>query len=349
MLGRLIPFLTSAAMALAACGGGNSSPTPVAPSAPTVTGVAITGTATLTSRGQTSQLTATATMSNGTTQAVTGQATWQSSNTAVATVSAAGVVTAVGDGEATVTATYQAQSGQMKVGETLPTRAIADVSLVLKAYTPGGQGMKYRWENIYTFKETGGVYGYTVTSFRIDYYDQHGTFVIAQTWDAVNIALALGAGGRIAPGASQAWPVNWNTNAAVTRVRADYQGTARDDAGSAIAIQGSQSVDMPATAAVRQAAIAESLSRPSGTAGAVTEQEQRESRFRDGRVRMNPYPAPMRLAPPILPGPFWPPASASEPAGRPASEVDGVYHLTPAITASARVFQRSAVGTACSQ
>ncbi|MBE3123475.1 MAG: Ig-like domain-containing protein [Acidobacteria bacterium] len=251
MFGRLVLILTSASLFLAACGGGSSSPTPTAPTTPTVIGLTVSGTAGLTSKGQTSQLTATATMSSGATQGVTAQATWQSSNTVVATVSAAGVVTAAGDGEAMITATYQGQSGQMKVTVTVPTRAIADVSLVLKAYTPGGSGLKYRWENTYTFKETGGVYGYTMTSFRIDYYDQNGAFVIAQAWDAVNIALALGSGGRIAPSASKDWAVNWNTNAAVTRVRADYQGTARDDVGNAVTIQGSQSVNMPAAAAVK--------------------------------------------------------------------------------------------------
>jgi len=50
-------------------------------------------------------------MSNGTTQGVSTQATWQSSNTAVATVSASGLVSAVGIGGADIRATYQTVNG----------------------------------------------------------------------------------------------------------------------------------------------------------------------------------------------------------------------------------------------
>jgi len=46
--------------------------------------------------GATAQLTATATMGDGSTQDVTTLATWQSSNVAVATVSSTGVVTGIG-------------------------------------------------------------------------------------------------------------------------------------------------------------------------------------------------------------------------------------------------------------
>jgi hypothetical protein len=90
-----------------------------------------------------------------------------------------------------------------------------------------------------------------MTSFRIDYYDQNGVYVIAQVWDATNIALALGSGGKIAAGTSKDWAVNWNTNAVVTSVRAAFQGTATDEAGNAVTVQGSQTVAMPAVSASR--------------------------------------------------------------------------------------------------
>jgi Big-like domain-containing protein len=61
--------------------------------------------------GQTTQLTATTTSSDGTQQDVTSQATWQSSNTAAATVSATGLVTAVAFGQSIMTATFQDVSG----------------------------------------------------------------------------------------------------------------------------------------------------------------------------------------------------------------------------------------------
>jgi len=82
------------ALALAGCS--------TAPSA-TVVSVAVTGPTV--SVGLTAQFTATATMSDGTTQNVTTAAAWQSSNPAVATV-VLGVVTGVADGQTTITATY---------------------------------------------------------------------------------------------------------------------------------------------------------------------------------------------------------------------------------------------------
>jgi uncharacterized protein YjdB len=57
--------------------------------------------------GATSQFRATATLSDGTKQDVTSASTWTSSNTAVATVTAAGIVTALTIGSTTITATYQ--------------------------------------------------------------------------------------------------------------------------------------------------------------------------------------------------------------------------------------------------
>jgi uncharacterized protein YjdB len=59
------------------------------------------------SASPTSQFKATATMSDGTTQDVTSLAVWSSSNTADATVSVAGVVTAIAPGSVSVSATYQ--------------------------------------------------------------------------------------------------------------------------------------------------------------------------------------------------------------------------------------------------
>jgi hypothetical protein len=96
-----------------ACGGSSSSstPTPTPSPTPTVTSVTVGGSTSFSSINQTSQLTATANLSNGTTQAVTTQATWQSSNTTVATVSASGLVTAVGAGQADLRATYQGVTG----------------------------------------------------------------------------------------------------------------------------------------------------------------------------------------------------------------------------------------------
>ena len=94
-----------------------SNPSP----APTVSTVAVSGTAPAV--GAATQFTATATLSDNTTQSVTSQATWASSNNAVATVNSAGVVTGVGAGEADITATYQNVAGRshIAVGRTTYT------------------------------------------------------------------------------------------------------------------------------------------------------------------------------------------------------------------------------------
>jgi hypothetical protein len=56
--------------------------------------------------GATSQFKATATMADGSTQDVTSQASWSSSNATVATVSSTGLVTGVASGSVTVAASY---------------------------------------------------------------------------------------------------------------------------------------------------------------------------------------------------------------------------------------------------
>jgi uncharacterized protein YjdB len=79
---------------------GNSSTSATTASSLTVTGAAP-------AVGATAQFSATATMSDGTTQDVTSQAAWTSSNGSIATVSSTGVVTGLGAGPVTVTASYQ--------------------------------------------------------------------------------------------------------------------------------------------------------------------------------------------------------------------------------------------------
>ena len=77
---------------------------------PTVT---LAGTTTLTDIGQTVQFTATATLSDGTEEDVTEQATWESGSPSVATVSASGLVTAIALGQASITATFEDVSASL--------------------------------------------------------------------------------------------------------------------------------------------------------------------------------------------------------------------------------------------
>jgi uncharacterized protein YjdB len=101
-LGRWIAGGVALAVATGACG----SKTPTAPSTTaTLTGFAVTGTPPLV--GATSQFVATARLSNSTTQDVTSQATWASSDETIATVSSGGLVEGLSPGQVKISATYK--------------------------------------------------------------------------------------------------------------------------------------------------------------------------------------------------------------------------------------------------
>jgi hypothetical protein len=84
------------------------------PTAPTTSSITVTGTVPV--LGQTSQLAANATLSNGTSQDVTTQAMWSSSDTRVATVTSAGLLKVLTLGCADISATYQGMSGKLSLG-----------------------------------------------------------------------------------------------------------------------------------------------------------------------------------------------------------------------------------------
>ena len=107
------------------CGGDKSTPTtttPTSPSTPsaTVTGVSISGNLTLKAVGETSQLTATATLSDNTTKDVTTSGRWQWGDSRVITISSAGLVTVVGFGATWISFVYQTRGATGNVMATLP-------------------------------------------------------------------------------------------------------------------------------------------------------------------------------------------------------------------------------------
>ncbi len=124
--------MTLTILTMAGCGGGSSptKPTPTPPSPPTppptpvATSISISPSShTLAAIGATVRLTATVRDQNN--NPMTGQAvTWTSANTAVATVSAQGLVTAVANGTAQITARSGNASGNaaITVAEPVPTR-----------------------------------------------------------------------------------------------------------------------------------------------------------------------------------------------------------------------------------
>ena len=95
------------AITLAACARPSPTvPSPVIPPLATVTAITIGGLPAFFSLGQSAQLTANVTLDDGV-RKKTLDAAWQSSDTAVATVSTGGLLTATGFGQADITATLQ--------------------------------------------------------------------------------------------------------------------------------------------------------------------------------------------------------------------------------------------------
>src|SRR5262245_18397079 len=112
-------FVSLCIAATAACGSDSPSPAPTAPTPPTTSALQVRASGDASGpieAGPTRQFVATATQSTGSTSDVTQQATWQSSAPAVATVSGSGLVTAVGAGEAEISATFQNVKGTTGLG-----------------------------------------------------------------------------------------------------------------------------------------------------------------------------------------------------------------------------------------
>ncbi len=123
--------LTTAPLVLTGCGGGGDSPSgpggvaSVALNAPSLTMLA----------GSTEQLTATAKDAQGSTIAGAPAASWKTSNTGVATVTASGLVTAVGNGSATITATISGKSASAVV-TVAPAPSAVTVNMPGTSFTP---------------------------------------------------------------------------------------------------------------------------------------------------------------------------------------------------------------------
>jgi hypothetical protein len=139
VVGRVLLVLTLIVPMTQCINGSPDSPTPVSPTVPTppaatLSAVTVTGLSGAATPGQTAQLTASASYSDGRNETVTTQATWASTNTAVATVSASGVVAFVALGETDIRATYQSMSGAARVTVTAaPVRRFVLTGLLTDA------------------------------------------------------------------------------------------------------------------------------------------------------------------------------------------------------------------------
>ena len=168
------------ALALGAC----KKASPTAPT-PTAQSVAISGTANFANKNQTSQLTASVTMSDSTTKDVTSSATWVSSNSSIASVTSAGVVTALGNGTATITATYEGKSAT--VAATIALKAtLAVSSRFIRQCTPFRAGLDI------TMSETSGNAGLDISQVTVYMWDWTKTLRFTKVYSAAELASLMG-------------------------------------------------------------------------------------------------------------------------------------------------------------
>ena len=128
--------------ALAGCNRSDGAATLTSPTsdgtAPAIaTALALRGNALLTAIGETTPLTATATMSDGTSRNVTTAAQWVSSDASCIIVSTDGRATAIRFGQSYITATYEGESGSLNL------QAAPSGTFVVwgRAWEPGGSGL----------------------------------------------------------------------------------------------------------------------------------------------------------------------------------------------------------------
>src|SRR2546426_12639112 len=111
-------FIAALIIVIAVACGSSSAVAPT--STVTVVSLSIDGNASLSLRGETSQLTARATMSDGHVEDRTSVVQWSSSDVTIAIVSRSGLLTAMGDGRTVVTAKLETIAATKPVLVDLP-------------------------------------------------------------------------------------------------------------------------------------------------------------------------------------------------------------------------------------
>ena len=160
LLSRIATLLIVAEAGVA-CGGGNG--LEPGPDDPVLTTLEVTpGTATLftVAPGNTTTLAVVAKDQDGQTMAGTGPASFSSDNTAIATVSSAGTVTAVAAGTATITASLTA-GGVTETGTTTVTTRVAPATAAVTA-------PELAFQPVTVDVQAGGVVSWTFPSIQHD-------------------------------------------------------------------------------------------------------------------------------------------------------------------------------------
>jgi uncharacterized protein YjdB len=177
--GRWIVGAVAVSLAAGACKNSTTTTTPTG----TLSSFAISGTPP--AIGATSQFSATAKLTDGTTQDVTSSTTWTSSDANVATVSAAGLVAGLAAGDVKISGTYQntTSSSSFHLGHTTATVG----SIVVTGFAPS----------------TGGTSQFTATANYADGTSEDVTSGASWTSSSSSVATVSSAGlvTGVAPGA----------------------------------------------------------------------------------------------------------------------------------------------------
>ena len=233
---RSFAFVSLVALAVAACSKDSSPPpTSPTPAAPTVASVTVTGYngTPMNRRDQTVQLSASARYSDGTTRDVTGSATWRSDNPNVADVSGAGLVTARGDGEATIAADVQGTAGNTRVRVDLPKRAQPQITGTIDVRTSPEPLYLFRAEMTLTFRELSRAVGMNVNFVNVTWRDYNGQLLIFRNYNPGDLAQIWG-NNHINAGAERGIVARIDYTRALSRVSVLVETSVQDDFGNVI-------------------------------------------------------------------------------------------------------------------
>lgn len=120
-------LIVACCIGLTACGGGGGSNNTTPPPPPTLSSITVSSTGATVVVGMTLQMSAQGKYSDGTTKDMTSSVTWSSSDTNIATISAAGLVTGVASGSVNIKAASGSVSNQSAVAVNKP--AITSVAV----------------------------------------------------------------------------------------------------------------------------------------------------------------------------------------------------------------------------
>ena len=232
---RSLAFVSVVGLVVAGCSK-DSSPPPTSPTpAPTVTGITVSGYSgtPMNRRDQTVQLSASARYSDGTTRDVTGSAAWRSDNPAVADVSSGGMVTARGDGEATIAADIQGASGNTRLRVDLPKRAEPQVTGKIDVRPSPEPLFLFRAEMTLTFRELSRAVGMNVNFVNVTWRDYNGQLLIFRNYDPSVMAQIWGTN-HINAGGERGIVARIDYSRALSSVSVLVETSVQDDYGNVI-------------------------------------------------------------------------------------------------------------------